>query len=295
MYLLFDICNQSSFLIVFLILKYAFSIICTIIPLILIYRCLVPLFKAVTSGKEFSGEIGPIVKSLIAGLIIFLLPSVFSFVFVDLTGEANGLSQCFVNANIDTINSLRQSELDALKNENDKKKEDLNQAAIDREELESKEDEVQKEAIKDREEQERLEQEQANQNTNVGSSPGSSSTNLKTAAKNIIIGDSRTVGMCALACWAMARAIRASCRSPPLMLLQPRLRRWEMPMRSMAASASSSYCFPGEAKGLSWAVVPMSTISKTLKLNTGVWDCGMYATRWESSAAGMLRISRPQM
>ena len=150
MYLLFDICNQSSFLIVFLILKYAFSIICTIIPLILIYRCLVPLFKAVTSGKEFSGEIGPIVKSLIAGLIIFLLPSVFSFVFVDLTGEANGLSQCFVNANIDTINSLRQSELDALKNENDKKKEDLNQAAIDREEQESKEDEVQKEAIKDR-------------------------------------------------------------------------------------------------------------------------------------------------
>lgn len=203
MYLLLDICNQSEFLTVFLILKYAFNILCTIIPLILIYRCTVPLFKAVTSGKEFSGELGPIVKSIIAGLVIFLLPSMFNFVFTDLIGESNGLSACFTNANVDTINSLKQAELQNLKDQNDKKKEDLNQAASDRAEAEKEKNEAIQEAIKEKEEQERLEQEQANQNAAnsggsiSGNSPGSSSTQLKTAAKNIIIGDSRTVGMCA--------------------------------------------------------------------------------------------------
>ena len=198
MYLLLDICNQSGFLTVFLILKYVFSILCTVIPLILIYRCIVPLFKAVTSGKEFHGELGPIIKSIIAGLIIFLLPSMFSFVFVDLLGESNGLSQCFTNATVENINSLKQSELDGIKNELDDKRDDLNQAASDRAEEEDKRNESIKEEIKEKEEQERLEQEQASQNNSgSGTSPGSSSTNLKTAAKNIIIGDSRTVGMCA--------------------------------------------------------------------------------------------------
>ncbi len=198
MYLLLDICNQSGFLTVFLILKYAFSILCTIIPLVLIYRCFVPLFKAVTSGKEFSGELGPMIRSVIAGLIIFLLPAFFNFVFTDLLGESNGLSACFTNATVENINSLKQQEMQGLKDEINDKREDLNNAAADRAEQEAERNEIIQEDIKEKEEQERLEQEQANQNAaNGGSSPGSSNTNLKTAAKNIIIGDSRTVGMCA--------------------------------------------------------------------------------------------------
>ena len=204
MYLLFDICNDSGFLTVFLILKYLFSIICTVIPLILIYRCIVPLFKAVTSGKEFSGELGPIVRSIIAGLIIFLLPSLFSFIFVDLLDESDGLSQCFVNATIDNIQLLREAELSGRKEELDDKRDKLNDAANDRLEEEEKRNEAIKEELKEKEEQERLEQEQANQNASNNNtnnngvvSPGSSNNNLKTAAKNIIIGDSRTVGMCA--------------------------------------------------------------------------------------------------
>lgn len=202
MYLLIDICNDSGFLMVFLILKYAFNIICTIIPLILIYRCIVPLFKAVVSGKDFSGDIYPVIKSFFAALLIFLLPTIFNFVFVDLIGESNGLSECFVNSNLETINTIKKEESDKLKQELEDKKDKLNQAATEREELESKEDEAQKEAIKDREEQEKLEQEQnqANQsgnNSNGNSSPSSSNSSMKNATKNIIIGDSRTVGMCA--------------------------------------------------------------------------------------------------
>lgn len=198
MYLLLDICNESSFLTVFLILKYVFSILCTVIPLILIYRCTVPLFKAVTSGKNFSEELGPMVRSIIAGLIIFLLPSLFSFIFVDLLDESNGLSQCFTNSTVENIQTLKEAETQGRKDEIEDKKDKINQAASDRAEEEEKRNEEIKEAIKEKEEQERLEQEQANQNAaNSGSSPGSSNTTLKTAAKNIIIGDSRTVGMCA--------------------------------------------------------------------------------------------------
>lgn len=198
MYLLLDICNESSFLTVFLILKYVFNIVCTIIPLIVIYRCTVPLFKAVSSGKDFSSEIGPMVRSVIAGLIVFLLPSLFSFIFVDLLDESNGLSQCFTNSTVENIQSLKDSESQLRKEEIDDKKDKINQAASDRAEEEEKRNEEIREDIKEKEEQERLEQEQANQNAaNNGSSPGSSNTNLKTAAKNIIIGDSRTVGMCA--------------------------------------------------------------------------------------------------
>lgn len=198
MYFLFNICNESGFLTVFLILKYAFSILCTVIPLILIYRCIVPLFKAVYSGKEFSGELGPIVRSIIAGLVIFLLPSLFNFIFVDLLDESDGLNQCFVNATVENIQSLKQSENSDRKEEIEDKKDQLNHAASDRAEEEAKKNEEIKEALKEKEEQERLEQEQANQNAaSGGASPGSSNTNLQTAAKNIIIGDSRTVGMCA--------------------------------------------------------------------------------------------------
>jgi hypothetical protein len=47
----------------------------------IIYRCIVPLFKSVISGKEFFGEFSSMVKSLIAALIIFLLPGLFDFFF----------------------------------------------------------------------------------------------------------------------------------------------------------------------------------------------------------------------
>lgn len=210
MYLLFEICNDSGILTVFLILKYLFSIICTIVPLILIYRCFVPLFKAVTSGKEFSGELGPIVKSLIAGLIIFLLPGLFNFVFTDLVGYSNSFAQCVTNADASFITELKKAEAEGRAEEVLKQREELMSAASERDKLEKEKNDKIKAERKQKEEQERLEQEQANQeaasngasgnsggSSSSGSSPGSSSINLSGGQKNIIIGDSRTVGMCA--------------------------------------------------------------------------------------------------
>lgn len=208
MYLLFEMCNDSGILTVFLILKYLFNIICTIIPLILIYRGFVPLFKAVTSGKEFSGELGPIVKSIIAGLIIFLLPGLFNFIFTDVVGYSNSFSQCVTNAELDFIKELKKAESEGRAAEVLKQREELMKASEERDKLEKEKNDKIKEEIKKKEEQERLEQEQANQNASGGNgsnngsnssggSPGSSNVNLSGGEKNIIIGDSRTVGMCA--------------------------------------------------------------------------------------------------
>ena len=206
MYLLFEMCNDSGILTVFLILKYLFNIICTIIPLILIYRGFVPLFKAVTSGKEFSGELGPIVKSIIAGLIIFLLPGLFNFIFTDIVGYSNSFSQCVTNAELDFIKELKKAESEGRAAEVLKQREELMKASEERDKLEIEKNDKIKEEIKKKEEQERLEQEQANQNASGGNgsnngsnssggSPGSSNVNLSGGEKNIIIGDSRTVGM----------------------------------------------------------------------------------------------------
>lgn len=209
MYLLFEICNDSGILTLFLVIKYLFNILCTIIPLILIYRCIVPLFKEVISGKDFSGEFSPIFKSVIAGLLIFFLPSLFTFIFTDLVGYSNSFSQCVINADASFISDLKKAEAEGRADELLKHREELIKANEEREKLEAEKNSQILKEREEREEQERLEQEQANQNavnsnnnfsgngSNGETSPGSSSTNLRTAAKNIIIGDSRTVGMCA--------------------------------------------------------------------------------------------------
>ena len=153
------ICNNSYFLIIFLIIKYVFNIVCTIIPFVLMYRTAVPLFQSVVSGKEFSGDISSIFKSLISSLFIFFLPCIFSFIFVDLIGYQNGFSECFLNANLDKIQELRKEEYQKLQHEKEERKNDMNDAAAQRAEEERKKNEAIK---KEREEKEKAEQEKNN-------------------------------------------------------------------------------------------------------------------------------------
>jgi len=64
---MFNICNNSNTLMVFLIIKYAINITCILVPLILIYRSIVPCFKSVMSGEPITKELAGLVKSFIAG------------------------------------------------------------------------------------------------------------------------------------------------------------------------------------------------------------------------------------
>lgn len=194
MNVLFDLCTNSNVLTVFYILKIVFRIVCIIIPIIFMYRVFVPMFKTVISGKTISDHLSGIFKSFIAGLAIFLLPSILSFVFEDLLGEKIPVTSCFTNAEVDIIKSYKQKEDEERKESLKNYKDQLNKDLADQAEKEKEENDKIGEMLDKN--KDKLEQEQ-NSNNNIEGSPSSSNTNLKTSARNIIIGDSRTVGMCA--------------------------------------------------------------------------------------------------
>ncbi len=200
MMILFEMCTESNFLTCFLFLKYVFNILCIILPLIMIYRGISSCFKCVVSGDSINKEFTGLFKSLISALIVFLIPSFCNFVFVDLLYDnSGGFSKCFTNATVDRIKQFREAEVNGRKEELIQRLEDIDRANSKRL---SKEKEK-ADAIKvEREEQEILEQQQQQQqqqgnNGSGGGSPNSGTNTLQTGVKNIIIGDSRTVGMCA--------------------------------------------------------------------------------------------------
>ena len=126
MNLLFDLCTNSNVLTVFYILKIVFNIVCIIIPILLMYRFFVPMFKTVINGKSITEHLPGVFKSFIAGLVIFLLPGILSFVFGDLLGEKIPLTSCFTNAEVDIIKSYREKEENERKENLKNYKEQLN-------------------------------------------------------------------------------------------------------------------------------------------------------------------------
>lgn len=207
---IFNFCTEPNVLLLFLILKYAFHILCILLPIIIMYRIFVPMFKVVISGDKLTQEFSPIVKSILAALIIFFLPSIFSFLFTDIVDTSSlGVTTCFTNANLDSIDKYREMNEAERREAASQLKKDLAEASKKDQEERDKQNAIIQEYKDKKEEQERLEQEQQaqqNQQNNGGSSGGSSSgsangnsggSSFKSASKNIIIGDSRTVGMCA--------------------------------------------------------------------------------------------------
>lgn len=201
MMILFDICTNSGILTVFLIIKILFNIICILIPIIIVVKSIMLLSKTVISGDKITDHVLIIGKSILSGLIVFLLPSIFNFIFTDFVSVDSSLNQCFTNATLEGVKKAKDNEIILMEEESKANKDKLNEAIKDREEAEKE---------KNEEIRENIEQNNQNSNNNGASngsnggnssngstSPGSSSGSLKTAAKNIIIGDSRTVGMCA--------------------------------------------------------------------------------------------------
>lgn len=166
-----NLCTTSGVLTLFLILKYAFEIICTLVPIILIIRCIITLFPVIISGDKIKERLVSILKTFIAGIIVFLLPSAFTFIFtsiIDLSNSEVGL--CFTNASLDKINELRE-----LEKQNNKE-----QALKDRQEN--------LEAANEKQEKENERQAQLGANNKQESYQG------LPGYGSIFVGDSRTVG-----------------------------------------------------------------------------------------------------
>lgn len=193
MYIL-NICDNTSFMTLLLIIKYVINIIFILTPIILIYRGVSVMAKSVLAGGNFSDYLIQIGKSFIAALVVFLIPSFVNYFFSNyLTGEVGRGYTCYVDITVDKLLSMK-SEEQSKREEELRKKEEIEilnfQQALDE--------------AKKRQEQLDKERELYQQQQNSGwssSVSGSNSPNVgydkKNSNKTIIVGDSRTVGMCA--------------------------------------------------------------------------------------------------
>lgn len=100
-----SLCQYGSFLRAFLFFKNVLNIIFVVVPIILIISIIMKLGKIVISGKtdELKEAFSTSVKKLIAGLAIFLMPTILSYTF-DLVGESfDELQMCMDNATTENI------------------------------------------------------------------------------------------------------------------------------------------------------------------------------------------------
>ncbi len=194
----FSVCTNSNVLSLFLFIKILFTILCIILPILIMYKLFRAMYLVVLSGDKFSDHLSQVFKSFIAALIIFLLPGLFSYIFTVLVPNDSYFNTCFENSNLEKIDYYKEEEKKKREEEAKEYKEQLQDSM-----QESYENEKEKnEQLKDYFEQFKNDEDDENSDTADDSSnndiiPDSSNTNLKNAAKNIIIGDSRTVGMCA--------------------------------------------------------------------------------------------------
>jgi hypothetical protein len=71
---------------IFLIIKIFFKMLCILAPIIIIIASIYSVFKTIKSGKDedIKDNLTMLVRRVIAGLLIFFLPSIISYVFTNL-------------------------------------------------------------------------------------------------------------------------------------------------------------------------------------------------------------------
>lgn len=168
--ILFNLCDNSGILMVFLIIKYTLQIVCVVVPIILIFRSIVPFFKTITSGESITKELKPLITSFVAGFIVFMLPGLFNFIFTSLIpADSTMLTACFNKATIENINSLRAQEEQERKNEVKNNRDSYEESAKKQAEEQER---INAEIKKRREEQERLQRENVNSDNPRSSGSG---------------------------------------------------------------------------------------------------------------------------
>lgn len=86
-----DICKSGSEMaMVFGLVKFILRVICIVVPVVMILLGTIDLFKAVTAGKdeEIKKRQKALITRLIAGIIVFLVPSIVSLL-MGLIGQSS--------------------------------------------------------------------------------------------------------------------------------------------------------------------------------------------------------------
>ena len=102
------ICEYAGVLRALKIFGIVLIIIKIVVPLIIVGTAIVSVFKTVTSGKadDLKASFGLIVKKLIAGLIIFILPTALDFMFDSLLEYDDSSFTSCSNCLLDTGNCV---------------------------------------------------------------------------------------------------------------------------------------------------------------------------------------------
>ena len=196
-------CDRSYIVEILLIVKTFFKIACYLAPLIVSIISIVHIFKVVMNGKDddLKDALKVTVKRIIAGLVICFLPSMINYVFTGIVdaSEVEFLA-CFESASKEKVQALKQkeeAEEEAKKRAQDKEDEAQLRRAYEEEQKQRDAKRESYEEWKKRKEEEERKKREQQQQQGGGSGSGSIIANVPPGTSNIIIGDSRTVGMCA--------------------------------------------------------------------------------------------------
>lgn len=139
MYFLSNLANEYSFYQIGLILKYALTIILTIIPIIIMIMCIFDIYKLIIKLESPGPTIKIIVSRIIAGLIIFILPSILTTIFSLIEDyDDSAITKYYTEASAEKLEQIKK-DIDAdFAAQKNKTKAELKQAALDIEEADKK-------------------------------------------------------------------------------------------------------------------------------------------------------------
>ncbi len=151
--ILFSICTSSTGLRTLLIIKILLQIVCTIIPLVIIYRAFSTSMKnTINGGKEVKKDLSTLFKNFVAGLIIFLIPTVINYTFTALLDTKSDFVACINNASLEGVLAAEAKEEQEAA---DKKKAEEAEAQKINKEMQNKRKKEIEEAAEKRKEQEK--------------------------------------------------------------------------------------------------------------------------------------------
>lgn len=102
---IFELCKTPGILRALYIAGVILEIVKIVIPIIIIITLMISAGKLVVSGKqdELKGIVPGAIKKLIAGLVVFLLPTILEYAFTFAPEKLPGLNVCIENANMEKI------------------------------------------------------------------------------------------------------------------------------------------------------------------------------------------------
>lgn len=142
MYFISNLLNEISYYQIGLILKYAMNIVFIIVPIIVIALAIIDLFKYMLKPESPGATLKAIITRIIAGLIVFLIPTMIDTVFSLVEGyDDSAITKYYTDASVEKIEQLKvEVENEKIANQN-KTKAELKEAALKKAEEERKRNE----------------------------------------------------------------------------------------------------------------------------------------------------------